>query len=457
MENGRVYKSHVVVLAFHGQGHIVPLIQLSRRLAWKGIKITFATTHSCTKAIQTGSDSISLLSIYDDITDGGFQGEGGFKGFLQRFEASTTRILHEFVKNHENSKNPVKCLIYDANLIWALEMAKQLGIATAAFVFPSWAAIATYYPFYLEVYADQQIKKVDPFTMPDLPPQLGLPNMASLGSDSGQHSPILKLMLQQLENFGKADWILSHAFEQFEQEVLDWMRNISPVTTIGPTLPSVYLDGRLKDDTDYGYNLYKPDSDTCMKWLDTKETESVVYISFGSVADLIPEQMTEITNSLKKMSSNFLWVVKETEKNNLPSSFVEETKEKGLVVTWCPQLKVLSHPAVGCFITHCGTNSIFESVCFAVPMVGMPQFCDQMPNAYFMEKVWKVGVRPSLDDNGVVTGEEIERCIKVVTEGESGQEIKKKLVQWKELAKEAVDEGGSSDKHIDEFIAGITT
>ncbi|KAJ7946678.1 Glycosyltransferase [Quillaja saponaria] len=453
MEKQKAHIAHVVVLSSPGQSHINPMIQLSRRLAWKGLKITLGTNLSATKTIQTGSDSISLVSLYDDITHGGFQGQGGFKGFFERFEASTTSVLVELIKNLQNSEYPVKCLVYDANLPWALEIAKQLGIASAAFAHLTLAAMLTYYPLHLELSGEQA--HLPPFLNPHDLPQLGIPDLPSLGSGSGLQSPILKLMLNPFKNFGKADWILYFTFDKLEEEAMKWMKNICSVSTIGPTLPSDYLDKRVKDDIDYGFNLYKTNTDTCLNWLNTKESRSVVYVSFGSSASAKAEQMTEMAEALKKISKYFLWVVKETELSNLPLNFVEETSEKGLVVTWCPQLQVLAHHAVVCFITHCGANSLFEAISLGVPMVGVPQFSDQMPNAYFMEKVWGLGVRPKLDEKGVASTEEIVRSIGEIIHVEGGKEIMKNVLQWKKLAKEAVDEGGSSDKHLNEFIDGI--
>ena len=49
-----------------------------------------------------------------------------------------------------------------------------------------------------------------------------------------------------------------------------------PIKNIGPAIPSIYLDKRLEDDKEYGIHLFKPDVDACMKWLDTKEIDSVV-------------------------------------------------------------------------------------------------------------------------------------------------------------------------------------
>lgn len=237
------------------------------------------------------------------------------------------------------------------------------------------------------------------------------------------------------------------------------MSKLWAVRTIGPTVPSVYLDKRVADDSAYGFNLYNPNSDACMTWLNRKETGSVVYVSFGSAASLSAEQMAEMAEALRQMGNKyFLWVVKPSEESKLPSNFIEEeaTGEKGLVVRWCPQLEVLAHPGVGCFISHCGWNSTAEAISFGVPVVAMPQFLDQMTNAYLVEEVWGVGVRAKADEKGVATREEIGRCIEeVMNGGEKGKEMKKNGIRWKELAGEAIGEGGTSDKNIDEIIAGI--
>ncbi|KAK9288239.1 hypothetical protein L1049_016688 [Liquidambar formosana] len=226
-----------------------------------------------------------------------------------------------------------------------------------------------------------------------------------------------------------------------------------PIKTIGPTVPSMYLDKRVDDDKDYGFNLFKPNVDACMEWLGTKEIGSVVYVSFGSMASLGDEQMEELAWGLKMSNSHFLWVVRESEGIKLPNNFTDETLDKGLVVTWCPQLDVLAHKAVGCFMTHSGWNSTLEALSLGVPMVVMPQWTDQKTNAKFVIDVWKVGVRVKVDEKGIVRKEEIELCIREVMEGERGAEIKKNATRWKELAREAVDEGGSSDKNIEEFVA----
>jgi pathogen-inducible salicylic acid glucosyltransferase len=146
-------------------------------------------------------------------------------------------------------------------------------------------------------------------------------------------------------------------------------------------IPSFYLDKQLEDDKEYGRSLFKPNPDGCNEWLDSKETGSVVYVSFGSMAALGEEQMAEIAWALKKSDCCFLWAVRELERKKLPSNFVEESSKKSLLVTWSPQLEVLAHKSVGCFMTHCGWNSTLEALSLGVPMVAMPHWIDQPTNA----------------------------------------------------------------------------
>lgn len=238
-------------------------------------------------------------------------------------------------------------------------------------------------------------------------------------------------------------------------QVIKWMSTLWPVRTIGPTLPSLYLDNRVKDDNDYGFNIIKPNTDACLKWLDSKEKSSVIYVSFGSAATLSCEQTKQVANALLNSTMNFLWVVKPTEENKLPTDFNKEDLDQGLVVNWCPQLAVLAHESVGCFMSHCGWNSTTEAISLGVPMVAMPQFLDQMTNAHFVEHVWHVGIQPKTNDEGFCESEEIQACIHEIMESERGWEIRKNVTRWKGLAKEAIDKGGSSDVCIDEIITKL--
>lgn len=172
------------------------------------------------------------------------------------------------------------------------------------------------------------------------------------------------------------------------------MNGLHLTKAIGPMVPSMYLDKRLEGDKDYGLSLWKPDGEACMNWLNTKENNSVVYVSFGSMAAVGEEGMEELARGLNESGLPYLWVVRDVDEKKLPPEF--STAKRGLdhlIVRWAPQLEVLAHPAVRCFVTHCGWNSTLEALCMGMPTVGIPQWADQPTNAKYVEDVWRVGVR----------------------------------------------------------------
>ncbi|KAK1271894.1 UDP-glycosyltransferase 75D1 [Acorus gramineus] len=176
-----------------------------------------------------------------------------------------------------------------------------------------------------------------------------------------------------------------------------------------------------------------------MEWLDSKPPSSVVYVSFGTLAVLQEKQMEEISKGLELSGRDFLWVV----------------NERGMFVNWCNQMEVLSHPSIGCFVTHCGWNSTVESLVSGVPTVGMPQWTDQATNAKLVEDVWGTGVRARLSDEGVVVVEEIVRCLDAVM-GEVGVDVRGKAAEWKKKALEAMGEGGSSYRNMKRFVEDVS-
>ena len=72
------------------------------------------------------------------------------------------------------------------------------------------------------------------------------------------------------------------------------MVKIWPLRTIGPSIPSIFLDKRLKDDKEYGVSISDPNTKFCINWLNEKPKGSVVYVSFGSMAGLSEEQTEEL-------------------------------------------------------------------------------------------------------------------------------------------------------------------
>jgi len=240
-------------------------------------------------------------------------------------------------------------------------------------------------------------------------------------------------------------------------KVLAGLTNYLKARAIGPCvpLPAAETTGATGRQITYGANLVNPE-DSCIKWLDTKPHCSVAYVSFGSFASLDAAQTEELARGLLAAGKPFLWVVRATDEHQVPRHLLDEVTASGaaMVVPWCPQLDVLAHPAVGCFVTHCGWNSTLEALGFGVPMVAMALCTDQPTNARNVELAWHAGVRARRDAGaGMFLRGEVERCVRaVMDEGEEASDVRNAAGKWRDKARAVVAAGGSFDQNLDEFV-----
>ncbi|XP_026442023.1 7-deoxyloganetin glucosyltransferase-like isoform X1 [Papaver somniferum] len=230
------------------------------------------------------------------------------------------------------------------------------------------------------------------------------------------------------------------------------------------SLPPIYTLGALHlltnkiQQTDeiklIGSNLWKEEPE-CLEWLDTKERNSVVYVNFGSITVMTKQQLVEFAWGLANSKQTFLWVIRpdlvQGNSEILPIEFVEETKERSLFPSWCPQEKVLNHPAIGGFLTHNGWNSTLKSICGGVPMICWPFFAEQQTNCRYACTHWGIGIE--IDNN--VKRDEVEELVRKLMEGEKRKEMKKKVMEWKKKCEEAVAPGGSSYANLNQMIGKI--
>ncbi|ONK80783.1 uncharacterized protein A4U43_C01F21670 [Asparagus officinalis] len=199
---------------------------------------------------------------------------------------------------------------------------------------------------------------------------------------------------------------------------------------------------------------------SALYWIQPATIFAIYYHSFHGHEDhvaadfLKKQQIEELSKGLKASRRPYLWVLRAD--CRYEGIEIEDKGENEMVVEWCSQMRVLTHPSIGCFVTHCGWNSTLESLVFGVPTVGVPQWTDQGTNAMLMEREWGNGVRGGVNEDGILNGEELRRCLDLVMgEGEGGMEIRKKAELWKERLAEAVGEGGSSDRSLRKFVHEI--
>ncbi|KAI5429284.1 hypothetical protein KIW84_034052 [Lathyrus oleraceus] len=206
-----------------------------------------------------------------------------------------------------------------------------------------------------------------------------------------------------------------------------------------------------------------------LNWLNSKPNDSVLYVSFGSLTRLCYAQIVEIAHGLENSRHNFIWVVREKDKDEDKEGFLHDFEKrmkesnKGYIIwNWAPQLLILDHPSTGGIVTHCGWNSILESVSSSLPMITWPMFADQFFNEKLVVDVLKIGVSVESKVNKfwlgiveeiVVKREEIVKAVEILMgNGQEGKEMRIRAKKLGDAAKRTIEEGGDSYNNLIQLI-----
>ncbi|KAJ4912315.1 UDP-glycosyltransferase 71B5 [Raphanus sativus] len=202
---------------------------------------------------------------------------------------------------------------------------------------------------------------------------------------------------------------------------------------------------------------------------------SVVFLCFGSFGGFNEEQTREIAVALDRSGHRFLWSLRRGASNVLkeglgdyanleeilPEGFLDRTSGRGKVIGWAPQTAVLAKPAIGGFVTHCGWNSMLESLWFGVPMVTWPLYAEQKVNAFEMVEELGLAVEIRRFIKGdlfegtmeTVTAEDLERAVRRVME--EGSDVRNRVEEMAEKCHVALMDGGSLKVALRKFIQDV--
>lgn len=222
---------------------------------------------------------------------------------------------------------------------------------------------------------------------------------------------------------GKADAVIIRSSPEFEPEWFDVFRKL----TDKPVIPIGFLPP-LKEDKEKEENWIEIE-----KWLNKKESKSVVYIALGTEASLTEEEVKRLAVGLEKSGSDFIWAVKDPPGSTrsglemLPGEFRERVKGRGVVYSgWVPQVKILSHESIGVFLTHCGWNSVIEGLSFDKGLVLFPVLNDQGLNARLLEGK-RLGLEiPRNELSGEFTADSVAELVNKAKVGNSDELVKEK-------------------------------
>ncbi|THG02420.1 hypothetical protein TEA_015134 [Camellia sinensis var. sinensis] len=219
--------------------------------------------------------------------------------------------------------------------------------------------------------------------------------------------------------------ILFHTFRELEGQYVDYLAALVEKKIV----PAGSLVREIDDEDDHT---------EIIEWLDNKDESSTVFVSFGSESFMSKDEIEEIAHGLELSKVNFIWVVrfpvgeKVEIEEALPKGFLGRLGERGMVVEgWAPQARILTHSSIGGFVSHCGWNSVMESLKFGVPIVAMPMHYDQPFNARLVEEIG-AAVEVNRGINGRLNREDIAQVIRTVVVEKSGEDIRIKAREYSE-------------------------
>ncbi|KAK1298609.1 UDP-glycosyltransferase 73C3 [Acorus calamus] len=456
---------HFLLLPFMASGHMLPMSDIAVLLALRGASVTLITTPLNAARLRPSlSPHHSLISLvplpFPPATESGLpEGCESFDALPSRdhepaFFRATEALLAPTLRHlRARCRTPPSCVIADALLPWAREVAREFR--APRLVFHGYAFFATLCLHNLVAHGaltrvgDGNARVVVP----------GMPHEVEITEEQLQVDERLKDLWEARET---ADGVIVNSFEELECEYLDVYREATGknVWVIGP----VSLSNNPSNTIDRGGKT-SPNELWCLDWLNRREPKSVIYVSFGSIGRLSPPQTAELARALEASGRNFMWVIKDG--GGLPKEFKEEpiTEKRMVVHGWAPQVAILSHRAVGGFITHCGWNSTLEGVSAGVPLVAWPLFAEQFINEKLVVDVLHIGVRVGVErlsgwageGVGVVGIEAIERALEEVMDGgKEGVLRRKRVRELGKMARKAVDVGGSSYVNMTRLIEYVS-
>ncbi|XP_018449627.1 UDP-glycosyltransferase 75C1 isoform X1 [Raphanus sativus] len=446
---------HYLIVTFPAQGHINPALKLANRLIHHGATITYSTTISALRRMGEPPSTQGLsYAWFSDGFDEGPKSLEDQKNYMSEFKRRGSDALSDIIRSNLDATEPTFTgVIYSVLVPWASTVAREFHLpSTLLWIEP--ATVLDIYYYYFNA-SHNHLFEQEPIELPKLPP-LSTGDLPSFLQPSNVLPSALVTLREHIEALDSSESnprVLVNTFSELEPEALTSVEKLRMIP-VGPLVSS----------SDNKADLFRSSDEDYIKWLDSKAEKSVIYVSLGSHGDgLWEKHMEALTSGVLGTGRPFLWVVKETKHEEKKSCFVDLIRgddDKGfirtinsLVVGWCSQTAVLAHPSVGCFVTHCGWNSTLESLESGVPVVAFPQFADQCTTAKLVEDVWGIGVRVKGDEEGLVGGDEMRRCLeKVMGGGGDGDEMRRNAARWKTLAVDAAKEGGPSDLNLKGFM-----
>ncbi|KAF7805624.1 UDP-glycosyltransferase 86A2 [Senna tora] len=453
-------RPHAILIAYPTLGHVIPSVHLAIKLASRGFTITFVNTHSIhhhTSKAAANKDHNIFAAVrengldirYTTVSDGlpveydrSLHHDQFMKSLLHDFSAHVEELVGKLVKH---ASPPITCLIADTFFVWPSTIAHKFGLPYISF----WTEPALVFSLYYHMHLLRQnhIREDSVDYIPGVN-AIHPKDMMSYLQEKDTSTLCHQIIFKAFDQVRGADFVLCNTVQELEPHTIAALQSQTRFYAVGPIFPLGFTKSAVPT------SLWS-ESD-CTHWLHSKPRASVLYISFGSTVHVAKRDLVEIANGILLSKVNFVWVVRpdivsSEDEHPLPVGFEEAVGERGMIIPWCSQIEVLTHPAIAGFLTHCGWNSTLESIWSEVPLLCFPLLTDQFTNRKLVVDDWKIGFNLG-DRCGSITKEQVSENVSRLMDGRSREELKTAIREIKKNLGDALTTNGSSEKNMERFI-----
>ncbi|KAF3777877.1 Scopoletin glucosyltransferase [Nymphaea thermarum] len=472
MEGRFQHHPYAVVFPLMAQGHMNPMNDLARILATHGCRVTVLTTPLNSFRYDSmiewsKSQGLKLTVVHLPFPST----QVGLPENCQNMDSITnpdmlmkfilgTKILQQPFEDFV-MEDPPNCIISDAFFPWSTQTAEKVNIPRYVF------HTCSCFMYCVNARIEAQDSKEEEFVVSGLPHEVKMRKALSplTGASSNVDAFIKELRMSDKTSAGVI-FNTSYEIESAYVELFKSMRGCQHLWTVGPLSLISHPKGRSRQEK-RGKELSSIDEDQFLRWLDSKQPRSVMYVCFGSIASLSGPQLMEVGLGLESSQHPFIWVVRKGVEERFLQELQERVKERGLVIKgWAPQLLILSHPALGGFMTHCGWNSLMEGMSSGLPLLTWPMFAEQHVGERLVADVLGValpvgnkkvmGLSEEQKAEELVRCEQIERAVTAVFSNEhEAREMRRKATVLGEMVRKSVEHGGSSALNLNLLLKKI--
>ncbi|CAH8385885.1 unnamed protein product [Eruca vesicaria subsp. sativa] len=438
-------KQHIMVFPYPAQGHLRPLLDLTHQLCLRGditvsIIVTPKNLPHLSPLLSAHPSAVSAVTLPLPHSPSGAENVRDLS-CTPHVMASLRQLREPIIKWLSSHPNPPVALISDFFLGWT----NDLGVPRFAF-FSSGAFFASLI-HYVSDKRDHLYDQTEPVCILDLPrspvfktEHLPLTPQSPLSQDVNN----VRDMTMNFSSHG----CIFNSCNCLEEEYMEYLKlkvghnrvfGVGPVSSIG---------------LGKGNSELSVDVKALLSWLDGCPDGSVLYICFGSQKVLSKEQCDALALGLEKSMTQFVWVAKT---DPIPNGFEDRVSGRGMIVRgWAPQVGVLSHVAVGGFLSHCGWNSVLEAMASGTMILTWPMEADQFVDAKLL--VEYMGVAVSVCEGGKTVPNPHELgWVLAETMGEQGREVRARAKEMGQKARAATEARGSSTIELERLVKELSS